>query len=616
MNFSKRTKIAIACCAAALAALAMVAAAFPASWFKSLAENRLSAEIGRPVTIATMERESAFSFNPVVRVTGISIPQAAWAGPGKLGTIAALRVRVAVLPALIGKADIQLLSADGVTLNLVRDAAKRVNWRDAAAPKEQSSGDGVSLDDIGSVKAVVTYRDAFQHRAFRMNVTIDQAHGLVATGHGEIEGNAVTVTAKGPAGKAGSTWPFAAHIAGTAIDMTAEGTMAGPLQTHDMQFRVTARANDLKLIDRIVEAGLFGTQPVNLTANVRREPTRWTIADLAGKIGSSDLVAKLIVDKIDGRTKLSGDVRFTQLDFADLSTDAGLAAGFALERAEGKKLVPNTRINIRKMVKTDGRIAFRIDRIVSRGGPSTLRSAQGVLTLDHRLLVAKPFNLTLSQGTLNGEVRVDQRNGQSKPTVTLALDLRNSSIDTLAGGAGAIDAPVDGRIRLVGVGSTIREAVGAADGTIGLIAHDGSLPAKLANLLGFDVGKILFAGDDKRATLRCAVARLEVSHGIGSASPVLVDTSESQTRGVGAISFPDERIALTLTGAPKRNSVLRLPGSALARGTIRDPSVAIPKEVKSFGNILKAVGRAITGKQGLEAVDANCAGLRARVIGN
>jgi hypothetical protein len=194
--------------------------------------------------------------------------------------------------------------------------------------------------------------------------------------------------------------------------------------------------------------------------------------------------------------------------------------------------------------------------------------------------------------------------------------LRGSSIAAIAGGGDSdVDGRVDGRIRLTGRGSTIREAVGRSTGTIGIVARDGALPAKLAAMLGFDVGKSFFTDDDARATLRCAVVRLDVRDGHGAISPMIVDTSRSQTRGVGSVSFPSESLAITLTGAPKGGSVLRLPGSIAMTGRIREPQVTVPREVKSFGNILKGLGRAITGRQGPEASDANCAGLSARVMG-
>lgn len=610
--FRKRVGIAVSVIVVVLLAFLIVAATFPANWLRGMAERSLSDSLGRPVTIARMSRESGFSFTPVLRISGLAIAQPQWAGPGKLASADVARVRVAVLPALLGRAAPQVLGAEGVTLDLVRDAQRRENWRKDGAPKSED-GPGLSLAGLGAVKAVVRYRDAFQKRTFRMDVTVDPQRGFTASGEGEIDGNPVKLDARGAPPKEGQPWPFQADIAGPALTMHAEGTMAGLLRTDDMQLKMTARASDLKLIDRVIEAGLFGTQPVDVRADVSHKDKRWTITGLTGRIGSSELSGRLTVDKSTERSKLDGDIHFARLDFADLATDAGNAAAAALANTQGRKLVPNTRVNIRKIDSTDGRIAFRIDRIVS--GDATLRSAQGVLTLDDRLLVVKPLTLQLSRGAITGEARVDQRKGQAQPTVTLNLDLRGSSIDALIGGSGEVDAPVDGRIRLVGIGNTIREAVGNADGTIGVIAHDGALPAKLANMLGFDVGKSLFAGDDKRATLRCAAVRLQLRQGVGAAGPVIVDTSEGQTRGVGTITFPGEEIALTLTGAPKRNSVLRVPGSAVARGTIREPAMVIPKDVKSLGNVLKAVGRAISGNQGPEAADADCAGLSRQTIG-
>lgn len=608
----RHVRIALVFVAACLAGVAILVGAFPASWLKELAERKLSDDFGRPVAIAAMKRDSAFSFTPILELSDVTIPQATWAGPGKLATIKRLRVRIAILPMLIGHGSPELVSADGVALDLVRDANRRVNWNSSGKP-EQDTHRAISLAGIEAVNAQIRYRDGLQKRSVNLHVTIDPRRGLIASGPGEIDGNAVEVSIKGPANAPNTAWPFEASITGAAIDMRAKGTMAGPLRKDDMQLEITARANDLKLMDRVIEAGLFHTQPIRLTASVQHRSDIWTIRQLKGTVGNSQLTARLSIDKSGVRTKLEGDIRFATLNFADLASDASRAANQALERAEGEKLVPNTRLNILKIVKTDGRISFRVDRIADAGS-SPLRRAQGVLSLDDRILVAKPLTLRLSRGVIGGEITVDQRMGQRQPKITLALDLRGSSIDSLAGGSGEIDATVDGRARLSGVGDTIREAVGNSDGFMGVTAHDGILPAKFASLLGFDVGKGFLSDERRQAALRCAVVRLNMHRGIGTADPVLVDTSESQTRGTGTITFPDERIAITLTGAPKGSSLLRLPGSIYARGTIRNPSVVIPQEVKSVGNVIKALGRAISGKQIPKAADADCTALSAQVL--
>lgn len=609
-RLSRRATALIAGATALLAILLLFMAVFPAEWFKDYAEAALSRQIGRNISIGAMTREDAFSFAPIIRLTDVDVPQPPWAGNGKLASVRLLRVRVNVFSILTGKLEPKLLSATGATLYLVRDADRRENWRGG---NESAAGSGISLTQLTSLDAIITYRDAFQSRGFRIAARVDRKSGLTASGRGEIDGNPVRLSATGASPNDGA-WPFRLAVTGDAVDLQAQGTMAAPFDTAHMRFHATARANDLKLIDRVIEAGLFGTQPVRLSADVVRDGTNWTISDLAGTIGSSDVAGRATVIKSGRETKLDAVVRSRRLDFDDLASDAGNAAAMALERTEGLKIVPNTRINIRKVAVTDGRVAFHIDHVVSGRRPTALASMNGVLTIKDKLLMANPLKIGLTRGEISGSVTVDQRHGRSKPQVTIALDLRGGSIGALSGGGDKIDAPVDARVRLAGPGDTIREAVGNANGSIGIVAHDGALPARLAALMGFDLGRALLAGDDDRSSLRCAVVRLDMQHGLGTVSPLVVDTSRSQLTGRGKVRFPEEQLAILLIGSPKGNSVLRVPGSITANGTIRNPQISVPRKIKSFGNVLKGIGRAITGRQGPKAVDADCGALSQQAL--
>src|SRR3546814_1026802 len=113
------------------------------------------------------------------------------------------------------------------------------------------------------------------------------------------------------------------------------------------------------------------------------------------------------------------------------------------------------------------------------------------------LLTADPFILGLKRGTIEGRVEVDQGNGGPVPTVTVALDLKGSTLSAIAGGGGAVDGRLNGKVRLVGKGGTFREAVGQSDGSMGLVATQGVLPARIAPLLGFDVARGLTTDEDE-----------------------------------------------------------------------------------------------------------------------
>ena len=592
----------------------LVLAAFPIGILRTAVERRLSDRFARPVTIGSIERRERFSLTPTITIQRVRVPQARWAGTGDLAAIERVTLRLPLLPLLHGRFEPRAVDVTGAHVVLVRGADGRENWHGQRA--DTKSRHTPVITQLRIADSTIVYRDAKQDRAFTLSLTSDAAHGVQATGSGVVRGAPVAVSVVAPAVEraAGRPWPFRARITGGALALDAKGTMAAPLDTDRMTLDVTARADDLKRLDAIIEVGLFGTQPVRLTAHVEHDAPRWHVTHLTGTIGRSRIAGHADVDKHEGRTKLDGAIVATQLDFGDLMSDSGKVEAAAEQRAIGPRLVPDTRINLAKIRHTDGVFQFRIDRIINAEGSSSMTRARGTLTLDDQRLTVSPLTIGLRQGAIGGRAVIDQRGEVPVPRVTLDLRLTGSSIAALTGAGGPVTGQVAARVRLAGRGSTIREAVGHADGRIGVAARNGSLPARIADALGFDVGRAVLAGGTQRASLRCVIVGLGVRHGLGRTDLFVLDTSQSRMTGTGTVRFPDEALAIRLTGAPKQGEVLRLPGSATLAGTIRQPVITVPREVKSAGNIFKAIGRAITGHQGLTATDADCAGLAERVL--
>src|SRR3546814_17689527 len=110
--------------------------------------------------------------------------------------------------------------------------------------------------------------------------------------------------------------------------------------------------------------------------------------------------------------------------------------------------------------------------------PSSLAWTRGHLTLDHGVLTADPFILGLKRGTIEGRVEVDQGNGGPVPPVTVALDLKGSTLSAIAGGGGAVDGRPNGQVRLVGQGGTFRAAMGPSDRSLGPVRTPEVLPPR------------------------------------------------------------------------------------------------------------------------------------------
>ncbi|MFD1033048.1 AsmA family protein [Sphingomonas hankookensis] len=584
----------------------LILAAFPWGVLRERVSMKLAERFKSDVSIGTIERVEPLSFSPTLIVRDLTIAQPAWAGKGDLVHLKRIDFRFRVLPLLRGHFDLTALAIDGGRVAMVRSKDGRKNW---APDQRGTKGSASAITSLTIRNLVIDYRDAVQNRRFAVTVASDE-RGFRAGGNGAIDDRPVTVALAGPAIRGDGAWPFTARVAGPTITVDAKGIMTSPLDTKQMTVDLTARANDLKTLDALIEAGLFGTQPVNLTARVRHDDPTWVVEKLSGTIGRSRLAAaNATVTEDDGRTGIDGRLHFASLSFADLETDEGRARAAAIERRIGPRVVPGTRINLAKMADLDGKLAIRVDRLLDMPG---LRSLDTVLAIDHSRLTVAPITVRLAQGRITGQVVVDQRD-RTTPKATFDLTLTDSRISTFAGGA-PVDAPLRARVKLTGSGDTIRAAVGRSNGTIGFAATGGTLPAKMASFLGADVARGILTDDDAQARLRCLGLRLNVINGLGRIDPLLIDTSRAQTRGQGVVRLSDETLSIALTGTPKQRTLFHLDRPVRITGRVQAPDIQVPPGIRSAGGILRMLGRAINGDDGPRAGNADCGALVGRVL--
>ncbi|WP_136162314.1 AsmA family protein [Sphingomonas flavalba] len=610
----QRTIVLIAAGVALLAAGMVVAAALtPIGWLRPTVEQRLAATIGAPVRIGSLGRLDHFSLSPRISVRGLVVAQPAWAGRGDLARIDSLVVRLPLWPLLSGRVAPREIAVDGAALALVRDATGRENWRREKKPDRASQP--IALSAITIRNARISYTDAKRDRRFDARATFDRA-GFRLTGTGAVLGQPVTLSATGVAIAAGAKpgrWPFVAVINGKALAMRAEGAMDRPFDLDHFTARVTARGDDLKLLDAIIEAGLPGTQPVTLVADVRHDAPDWKVNKLRGTMGRSDFTGAVTVAKRDGRSIVTGALDAGRFDFDDLANARGRAIARAKLRQSGPRLIPDTAIDLKRMQKTDGEIRFTARRLLWRT-PTPFTAMRGTLRLDHGLLTVDPLELALPRGRLRGKATVDQRGGAAVPLLTLDLTLNGAALASFSGDSD-LSGRFDARAKLAGRGVTVREALGRATGTVGLAARDGVLPARLAAFIGFDVGHGLLAKKDDTAGLRCLAMRLAVRDGVGRIDPLIIDTTRSQARATGTINLASERLNAQLTGAPKGKALLRYDAPLPVGGTIKAPELTLPSKSERPRQLLKMLGRALSGKkQTPRAEDADCNALIARAL--
>jgi uncharacterized protein involved in outer membrane biogenesis len=597
----RRAGIAGAVLLALVALVVLALGMLPFGLLRPVVAARISARYGAPVHIGSITRRQTFSYAPDISINDLRIAQPAWVGGGDFVVARSVTMRLPVLRLLFGTVHPDAVTIDGLTIALVRDASGRANWQSQHPQNAPVATRGPGLASLIIRNGQLSLRDSKRSLFVAGPFDAKSSAGLRLATTGTFLGTPATLDLRGgridgvdPA----AAWPVELHLVSPALRLEAKGATDGVLNTHRFHATVTARAPTLKNLDRAIEAGLFGTQPIALIGEVRHDGHDWYLDRIGGGVGRSRFVGKATVLKRDGRTRIDGGFRASQFDFDDLSDAAGQARSAASRAAIGPRVLPPTPINLSHLARTDGTLTVRIDRLLASGG-TVFRSLAGRLDLDHRVLTVDHIVATLGGGQMTGLLRVDHRSG--RPKLSTDLRLEGVALDTVIGMPDDVAGILRGRITLSGEGDTVRAALAHADGRAAIVSNHGTIKATVADVLGQDLGGTIqqaILHPSEREPLRCLVADFRARSGILTPDPLAIDTGNAIGHGSGRINLADETIALTLAGRTRGDPALRIVDPIRLGGTLNKPTVAVAgggtaSGKPSVGGIFKAIGRSL-----------------------
>ncbi|TPG56184.1 AsmA family protein [Sphingomonas glacialis] len=599
----------------AIGVVVLALGAFPVGLLRGVVENRVSAALHTKVEIGSVTRDGLFSYTPVVALRDVRIAQPAWAGQGDFVRVSTVRVRVPMLALLTGRFRPDRVAIDGARIAFVRDASGRANWQPDGAKSKQGGTSRPSLSDLSVTNTQIVLRDAKRQLIVAGPLTVDATQGLRLSAKGSFRETPATLALTG--GRiAGidptAPYPFAVKLSSSALDFSAQGTAQGVLDTRHFTATIRAQAPTLKNLDYLIEAGLFGTQPIDLNGTIRHDVRDWYVDRLAGTIGRSRFAGRATVHKYGIRTAIDARIHASQFDFDDLADSQGRAESAARLARIGPRVIPPTRIDLSKLWKTDGTIRFAADRLLSKDG-TVFQSLSGTLNLDNRRLTVSDVVATLANGRMTCTLRVDHRSGLPK----LAIDMRLAGLrlERLVGKPDMLGGEVRGHIVLSGQGETVRDALAHGSGKAAIVATQGHVQRMIADVLGQSLsGAIAHAigGPSDTVPLQCLVADFRGTNGVLVPRPLEIDTGSSVGRGAGRIVLDGERIDLTLAGTTKSRALLRITDPIRIGGTLSEPSIAVAgigaKDKPSAGGVLKVLGRSIGQALGLTKTDPSAGG--------
>lgn len=586
-----------------------IVSTFPFGLVKGPIADRIGSALGTSVSIGSIERREFVSFSPTLVIKGLTVRQPSWAGRGNLLEAEGVEARVPVLPLLVGGSPkIDTITVSGPILALVRDHNGRANWEGPGSRKGDTSGRVSGLQKLIIENGRFSLRD--DKRVLKLEGAFSSdRRGLVLDAKGTFHEAPAEVLFRGGGivdPGANAPYPLRLEFASPLLHLRASGETQGALNLRSMTLDIRAKAPNLKYLDDVIEAGLFSSRPIDLSARVRHVGRDWFIDEMTGSIGRSVLSAKADILKRDGRTKIEAVTHFSTFDFDDLSDAEGKAKEQAVEARIGPRVLPGTRINLAKIGPTDGTIDFRADRLLLPN--SMFRSLKGRISLQGKLLKVDGIVVGMEQGRMTGGLEVDQRNGAKKPTLALDLVVKDARLEAVLGSRD-VSGPLRSRIALTGTGDTIREALGHADGRAGLVVEGGSVKRIFAAVLGQDLGKTLgsLLKDKKEVELRCLAIGFQARNGILRAETFVADTGISIGQGKGKLSLFDEGIALSIRGRARDPSALRLEDPIMVGGTFSAPTLSAagrpPGSKVNVGSVVSAIGKSVGNALGLSGDD-------------
>ncbi len=509
--------------------------------------------------------------------------------------------------------------------------------------------EGVNFDALPRIDADVAFQGqaveygefGFDQLSFDLKLR-DRVAVLDASGEGRYRDGPLSLEAhlgnKETLENPGARYPIEVQIASEDTRVTVEGTAAHPGKSEGLQVDVALSGPNLDRVGEILQLPLPTTPPFELHSHVARDRNRWTLTDLNGTVGDSDIQGAASLVLGGARPMIEAELTSNALDFDDLGLLVGAPADpdetvskeqerAAAEQAAQRKLLPDQPFDLPELRAVDARVSFQAKKVQAKKLP--LEGMAVELTLEDGRLTLEPLRFEVADGTFDAVMRMDAQSDALAGE--LELDVRNLRLNELLArfdieiaeiemeqeGIGAFS----GRGKLAVRGNSIAELAGSADGQAAFIMRGGQLNALIVEAIGLDVGEavaLLLTGDEKAQSemvpIRCFVGEFKVQDGVMRADALVLDTTDSTITGKGQIDLGAETLSLEFVAHPKDASVLTASTPVRIAGTFKKPEVdPVSEELRNkslaalaLGVILPVLGAVFPFIEQGETEDKNC----------
>lgn len=638
MRTGRILKIAAVVVVALVVAALAVLMSLDVGRFKGVLEAKLEEATGRDVTLAG-DIDLALGLTPAIVVEKASLANAAWGSRPQMVSVDRLEAEIALLPALQGDIQVLRLVLVKPDILLETDAKGQANWdfQPAAAkpaasqPAEQATTEAGGPPSLPSLRAArienatLTLRDATgEATVLKLDEVSAEADGLGdpldVVLKGALQDAAFDMTGRlGPlralalTDAGGKPYPVALKGTFAGVDLSAEGTIAQPMQGTGVDLAVSVQADDWQELRKL--AAVPDLPTVSLKGRLSGGGQSWTLADLTANAGPSSATGRVAVSLGGARPKADVALQAALVDLATLLPESEAAAGDgggapAPGQGGSTRVFSSERLPLDGLKAADATFDVQVAKLVTADGIAVEGiAAKG--TLQNGRLSLTPVQARLGDGTVTANATVDASSGKaaavqakvSADAVILGkLFEQIGKPDLLAG------VPTDASIDLATSGASMADLMGGLNGAVLVKMGEGRIHNALIDWAGADIVNQLAdalnpLGDkDPHTALTCGVVNMAANGGVLKwDEQVAFETTKMNVVSSGAVDLGREQLDVAVRPYAKDGvgiSAGKLAEFVRLRGSLSEPKVGIDeagvaKNVLSLGAALATGGTSL-----------------------
>ena len=548
--------------------LALVSAAGLAAWLvnadlKPIVERRATESLGRKVTLGGFD--IAWGDPLGVEIRDLSIANAPWGSDPEMIRLGRLSALIDVPSLLKGVLRYEKLRIADLKVVLERDQNGIGNWKYGGS----SGGPGLvpknraqfpTLIDFAGENGLVTYRtrggNVLSIRLDQVAIASPDEYSMVSLqaagaydagayngGTDEDVALRLDATTEPYFILRDDSTPFGARFSllGKDTDIAFDGTMMEPLDFEGVRGEFSLTAKTLNELMRVAGAAQEVDVSLLLLGRLARDGAHWSLSDAKGRLARADFLGRL--ELLEGRPrgdKVDPDDVAVTLDFGRLDMDPLLAAFGAAKGDTKLETLP---------LRQPGLGAINLSMVLSAEQLRIAATKLPNFALDGRLqggnITLRDLKFAFGGGTLAFDGSLKQGKTAELALNAHLIRAQAEEIARLFGGGDEIRGRLNGGATFRLQGATVGEGLKRGGGAVLISLAQGDIARSLVERMSTDL-RSLFRTEEGRVKVDCLIAAMTVKNGVGTLSPLRLESDEAVVLGGGRVDLAGRRLDLVL----------------------------------------------------------------------